>query len=201
MRTAAFLLAFLAIGTPAAAQIATQRPARPPGHDRHHFQDKPAEAVTSDAVIEPPSVPNHRTVGPAGSIARSPDGQSWITSVDGRKSGQEFAAERSFTIRGHGLSTAYTGSIMGSRDDVKPGRKSTRHQSTGSILKIKVISDDEVLATVSRIRAGEFPWASSTNFTDNAIALVLKLSRGQQEIRVPLGGARYTCRSGEINCV
>lgn len=185
------------LSTGAPAQFASEQPLQPasPTPPTRAYQPK---VITADSRHWTPLAASS---APPGAIAVTPDRRSWIMSVDGKVRGLAFRLGSSHVIRGHGLTRMIGGSIMGLRLIPRTGpHVSTRYQSIGSSLRVKVINDDQLIATVMPNRLGELPWRSDNGYTMKEIDLTLGTSVRAQAMRAQLFDSAYTCTVGEPNC-
>ena len=160
----------------------------------------PQVFVPDKTATLPPPPPQSRSTMPAGAIAVSPDGKSWVASVDGKRRGINFSLGSRHVIRGHGLKGAESAWIMGRRMIFQGMHHVNRGWTTGSVLTLDVKSDDEVVATVTQIRGGEKPWSSTNQGAYPNLTLVLRVAGGGQTITVPLPASSFQCAKGEPNC-
>ena len=152
-------------------------------------------------------VPN--TVQDAGAITPKPadnlpkeawiaswDRKSWITSIDGKRSGIRYSLGSEHVIRGGNLGGFVAGRISSSRLPRGKGK----YEAVGSILTLVRQSPTELVVRVTQIAGGPLPWSTS-NDMQYPPRLRIRIAGGGRDIEVAHDrGSRYSCSVGEPNC-
>lgn len=161
----------LVVTSPALAQIQSQKPI---------IHGTP---VTSPPVASPGF--------PPGALQIMADG-SYVDTIDGQHSSQEFRLGSSHTISGKGLSGAVSAWLMSRRT------RGDQAADVGSVLNIVAQSDTELQVEVTGTSAGQSVWEPGT--TEGGLYIILRTNGGGRQFKFYVPQARYICAEGEANC-
>ena len=189
MRVSIIAVLILGIGASSAARLPKpQTETRPPANVF-------IPNTTQDAgAYQPPPKPADGV--PKGAWVVSWDRKSWITSIDGKRSGIVYSLGSEHVIRGGNLG----GFVVGRIASTRLPRGKGKYEAVGSMLTLVRESPTELVVRVTRIAGGPLPWSES-NDKQFPPRLKIRIAGGGRDLEVVHDrGSRYRCSVGEPNC-